>query len=122
MINIMVNRSHPRLNQVFRALADPTRREILFRVARADCTVAELSKPFAISPPAVSRHLKVLEDAGLLQRIRTGKHHRFNMNPRPLADVRTTLGQLTTFWLQRLDELETFLDQEKEKSSTKQMK
>ena len=116
----MVNRTHPRLDPVFRALADPTRREILFRVARADCTVAELSKPFAISPPAVSRHLKILEDAGLLQRIRTGKHHRFNMNPRPLADVRATLQKLTAFWLQRLDELETFLDQEE--SSAKQMK
>jgi DNA-binding transcriptional ArsR family regulator len=116
----MVNRNPPRLNQVFRALADPTRREILFRVARADCTVAELSEPFAISPPAVSRHLKILEKAGLLQRIRIGKHHRFNMNPRPLADVRTTLEKLTAFWLQRLDGLEAFLDQEK--SSTKQMK
>jgi DNA-binding transcriptional ArsR family regulator len=116
----MVKRSSLQLDRVFRALADPTRREILLRVARADRTVAELSEPFAISPPAVSRHLKILENAGILQRVRSGKHHRFNMNPRPLAEVRTTLDQLTTFWLQRLDELETFLDQEKEKSSTKQ--
>jgi len=116
----MVNRNSPQVDQVFRALADPTRREILFRVARADRTVAELSEPFAISPPAVSRHLKILEDAGILQRVRTGKHHRFHMNPRPLAVVRTTLDQLTTFWLQRLDELETFLDHEK--SATKHKK
>lgn len=101
------------MDQVFRALADPTRRKILFRVARADRTVAELSEPFAISPPAVSRHLKILEDAGLLQRVRTGKHHRFHMIPRPLTEVRATLEQLTTFWLQRLDDLETFLDHEK---------
>jgi DNA-binding transcriptional ArsR family regulator len=106
------------MDQVFRALADPTRREILFRVARADRTVAELSEPFAISPPAVSRHLKILEDAGILQRVRTGKHHRFHMNPRPLAEVRATLEQLTTFWLQRLDELETFLDHEKAANRT----
>jgi DNA-binding transcriptional ArsR family regulator len=113
----MVNRRPPQLDQVFRALADPTRREILFRVARADRTVAALSEPFAISAPAVSRHLRILEDAGLLQRKRTGKHHRFHMNPRPLADVRTTLERLTAFWLQRLDALETFLDQEKATTS-----
>jgi DNA-binding transcriptional ArsR family regulator len=114
----MVKRKFPRTDQVFRALADPTRREILFRVARADCTVAELSEPFAISPPAVSRHLKILEDAGLLQRVRTGKHHRFHLNPQPLADVRATLGQLTTYWLQRLDALETFLEHEKAAQKT----
>lgn len=107
------------MDQVFRALADPTRREILFRVAQADCTVAELSEPFAISPPAVSRHLRILEDAGILQRVRTGKHHRFHMNPRPLAEVRATLEQLTTFWLQRLDALETFLDREKSSAQRK---
>jgi DNA-binding transcriptional ArsR family regulator len=101
------------MDQVFRALADPTRREILFRVARADRTVAELAEPFSISPPAVSRHLRILEEAGLLQRVRTGKHHRFHMNPQPLAEVRATLAQLTTFWLQRLDALESFLDHEK---------
>jgi len=104
------------MDAVFRALADRTRREILFRVARADCTVAELSKPFKISAPAISRHLRVLEDAGILQRMRTGKHHRFHLNPRPLAQVRTTLEQLTSFWLQRLDALETFLAQEKSDS------
>lgn len=101
------------MDRVFRALADSTRREILFRVARADCTVAELSEPFAISPPAVSRHLKILEAAGLLQRIREGKHHRFHLNPQPIAAVSSTLNELTTFWLRRLDELEAFLDLEK---------
>jgi len=113
----MVNRRPSQLDRVFRALADRTRREILFRVARADRTVAELSEPFAISPPAVSRHLRILEEAGLLRRRRTGKHHRFHMNPRPLAAVRTALEQLTAFWLQRLDALETFLDQEKPTTS-----
>ena len=109
----MVKYSSSRMDQVFRALADPTRRKILFRVARTDCTVAELSEPFAISPPAVSRHLRILEDAGILQRVRAGKHHRFHLDPRPLAEVRVTLEQLTAFWLQRLDALEIFLDEEK---------
>jgi DNA-binding transcriptional ArsR family regulator len=114
----MVNRIPPDMDDVFRALADRTRREILFRVARADCTVAELSKPFKISAPAISRHLKVLERAGILQRVRAGKHHHFHLNPRPLAEVRATLEQLTIFWLQRLDALENFLA--KEKSAAKQ--
>ena len=105
----MVNRSSPRLDRVFRALADPTRRQILSRVARADCTVTELARPFAISAPAVSRHLKILEDAGILQRKRAGKYHRFRLNPRPLTDVRATLEQLTRFWLERLNYLEAYL-------------
>jgi DNA-binding transcriptional ArsR family regulator len=109
----MVNQNVPDTDDVFRALADRTRREILFRVARADCTVAELAKPFKISAPAISRHLRVLEHAGILQRVRAGKHHRFHLNPRPLAEVRTTLEQLTMFWLQRLDALENFLALEK---------
>ena len=115
----MVKGNAPDMDEVFRALADRTRREILFRVARADCTVAELSKPFKISAPAISRHLRVLERAGILQRVRTGKHHRFHLNPRPLAEVSATLKQLTTFWLQRLDALENFLAQEKSASKPK---
>jgi len=112
----MVKYAAPDIDAVFRALADRTRREILFRVARADCTVAELSKPFKISAPAISRHLRVLEQAGILERVRTGKHHRFHLNARPLAQVRSTLEQLTIFWLQRLDALEKFLAEEKSAS------
>jgi DNA-binding transcriptional ArsR family regulator len=115
----MVKRNASDMDDVFRALADPTRREILFRVARADRTVAELSEPFKISGPAISRHLKLLERAGILQRVRTGKHHRFHLNPRPLADVRATLEQLASFWLQRLDALEDLLAQEKSASKQK---
>jgi predicted transcriptional regulator len=115
----MVKQKVPEMDDVFRALADRTRREILFRVARADCTVAELSKPFKISAPAISRHLRVLEHAGILQRVRAGRHHRFHLIPRPLAEVRALLEQLTTFWLQRLDALENFLAQEKSASKEK---
>lgn len=115
----MAMRKVPDVDNVFRALADRTRREILFRVARANCTVAELSKPFNISAPAISRHLKVLERAGILQRVRVGKHHRFHLNPRPLAEVRATLEQLTGFWLERLDALENFLAHEKSASKQK---
>jgi DNA-binding transcriptional ArsR family regulator len=116
----MVNRSASQTDRVFRALADSTRREILLRVAQQDHTVAELSEPFAISAPAVSRHLKILEDAGILERVRTGKHHRFHLNPRPLAEVHATLNALTAFWLERLNELEAFLDHEKSNAKPKQ--
>jgi DNA-binding transcriptional ArsR family regulator len=108
----MVNRQAQKMDRLFRALADPTRRQILLRVAQSDRTVAELSRPFAISPPAISRHLKVLEHAGILQRVRAGKYHRFRLNTDPLAEVRQVLEKLTAFWVQRLDSLEEFLDAE----------
>ena len=92
-------------DRVFRALADSTRRKILFLVARSDCTVAELAQPFDISAPAVSRHLRILEEAGLLQRHRAGKHHRFHLIPHPLTAVRAALDKLTISWLHRLDAL-----------------
>jgi DNA-binding transcriptional ArsR family regulator len=75
----MVNRSDKNLDRIFRALADPTRRRILLRVARSSCTVSELAKPFAISAPAISRHLKVLEDAQMLVRVKSGKFHRISV-------------------------------------------
>ena len=108
----MVDRRPADLDRVFRALADSTRREILVRIARSDCTVAKLSRPFPISAPAISRHLKVLEDAGLLERVRAGRHHHFHLNPERLAGVRATLDRLARFWHRRLDELERFLDAE----------
>jgi DNA-binding transcriptional ArsR family regulator len=76
----MVNRNDRNLDRIFQALADPTRRSILLRVARSSCTVAELAKPFSISAPAISRHLKVLEDAKMLVRVKSGKYHRISVN------------------------------------------
>ena len=116
----MVKRRPADLDRVFRALADSTRRDLLFRVARSDCTVTELSKPFAISAPAISRHLKILEDAGFLRRIRSGRHHHFHLNPQPVIDVRKALDELTLFWRRRMDELEDFLDAEKAAIARKQ--
>lgn len=76
----MVNRNDQNLDRIFRALADPTRRRILLRVARSSCTVSELSKPFSISAPAISRHLRVLEDAKMLVRVKSGKFHCLSVN------------------------------------------
>ena len=107
----MVN-NEEQLNRVFHALADPTRRKILKRIARSDATVGELAEPFSISAPAISKHLKTLEKATLIDRVKEGKIHRFKMNTQPLQSAQTTIHQLTAFWLQRLANLETFLNKE----------
>jgi DNA-binding transcriptional ArsR family regulator len=108
----MVNRKPASLDCVFRALADPVRRRLLLRVAKSSCTVSELAKPFAISAPAISRHLKVLERARVLKRVKMGKFHRFRVNTVPLTKAQEVLQQLTTFWNRRLDHLEEFLHEE----------
>src|SRR5213594_2839401 len=75
----MVNRNDRNLNRIFRALADSTRRRILLRVTKSRCTVSQLAKPFSISAPAISPHLKVLEDAQMLVRVKSGKFHRMSV-------------------------------------------
>lgn len=117
MVNIMVNHKEASLDRVFQALADPTRRRILLRVAKSSCTVSELAKPFAISAPAISRHLKVLEGARMLERVKTGKFHRFRVNTDPLGQAQQMLQQLTDFWHRRLDNLEDLLRNEIGKSN-----
>jgi DNA-binding transcriptional ArsR family regulator len=116
-INTMVKRKEEKLNRVFQALADPTRRRILLRVAKTSCTVSELAKPFSISAPAISRHLKVLEGARMIERVKTGKFHRFRVNPNPLGQAQQMLQQLTDFWSRRLDGLEDFLQNEISKTN-----
>lgn len=81
-------------SRIFHALADTTRRAILNEVARGNPTVGELGRPFAMSAPAISKHLKVLERAGLLTRVREGTVSRFRLNAQPLEDARETLGDL----------------------------
>jgi DNA-binding transcriptional ArsR family regulator len=111
----MVNLTSPKLDRVFQALADPTRRRILFQVASSTHHVARLARPFAISAPAISRHLKVLERAGIIERVKSGKFHRFKIKSRGIREAQTVLQQLVAFWSQRLDNLEKFLNQEKTK-------
>lgn len=79
----MVNCNDKNLDRIFQALAHPVRRQILLRVARSSCTVYELAEPFAISAPAISRHLKVLEDARMLVREKSGKYHRLSVRTTP---------------------------------------
>ena len=97
----MVN-NEEKLNRVFQALADPTRRKILSHIAQREATVGELAEPFSISAPAVSKHLKKLEGAELIERVKSGKIHRFRLNTQPLQSAEATINQLTAFWMRRL--------------------
>ena len=96
------------LDEVFGALADPTRRAILVRLTQGEATVNELTRPFTISQPAVSRHLKVLEQAGLISRSRRATARLSRLEPEPLRDALAWLVSHREFWeesYERLDEL-----------------
>jgi DNA-binding transcriptional ArsR family regulator len=97
------------LDVTFAALADPTRRAILARLALGETTVGELAKPFNISLPAVSRHLKVLESASLISNQRKGKHRRCRLNPRALEGAASWIDFYRSFWTASLDGLEVHL-------------
>jgi DNA-binding transcriptional ArsR family regulator len=98
------------LSRTLAALADPTRRAILVRLAEGEATVGELAKPFAMSLPAVSRHLKVLEGAGLIARGRSAQWRPCRLRPEPLADLSDWLEATRRQWEQSFDRLEAYLD------------
>ncbi len=97
------------LSATFAALADPTRRAIIARLARGETTVTELSKPFDMSGPAISKHLKVLESAGLITRSREAQWRPCKIEPQALKSLDEWLDQYRQFWEQRLDRLEDYL-------------
>jgi DNA-binding transcriptional ArsR family regulator len=97
------------LDQTFAELADPVRRGILARLATGEATVTELAKPFQISLPAISRHLKVLERAGLIARGREAQWRPRTLQPLPLREAFDWLEQYRGFWEQSLDRLEDHL-------------
>ncbi len=98
-----------RLDATFAALADPTRRAIVDRLALGEATVLELASPFAMSLPAVSRHLKVLEQAGLIERGRRGRERPCTLRPEAVAEVARWAEHTRRAWEQRLDRLDEFL-------------
>lgn len=98
-----------RLDLTFAALADPTRRAILAQLASGEATVGELAEPFAISLPAISRHLKVLEQAALIDRRRDGQTRRCRLTASPLNDAAEWLAFYRRFWGASLDRLESHL-------------
>ena len=97
------------LNLTFAALADPTRRSILTRLAEGDATVNELAEPFAVSLPAISRHLKVLERAGLIARSREAQWRRSRMQAEPLDEAVAWMQSRKQTWEARIDRLEAHL-------------
>jgi DNA-binding transcriptional ArsR family regulator len=94
-----------RLDAVFSALADPTRRRMLVRLARGEASITELAEPFDMTLPAVSKHLRVLESAGLVSRQRDGWYHRCHLEARPLGEAASFLDRWRPFWEQTLDQL-----------------
>ena len=100
-----------RLSAAFSALADPTRRAILARLALGETTVGELAEPFAMSLPAVSKHLKVLERAGLITRGREAQWRPCRIEPGPLKDVAAWLERYRRFWDESFDRLDEYLQQ-----------
>ena len=97
------------LDATFSALADPTRRAILARLARGETTVQELAEPFAMSLPAISRHLKVLERAGLIARSREAQWRPCRIEPRALKDVDDWLDRYRRFFDESFDRLDVYL-------------
>jgi DNA-binding transcriptional ArsR family regulator len=99
------------LSQTFAALSDPTRRAILARLCTGEATVTELAEPFDMSLPAVSKHLKVLERAGLVARGREAQWRPCRLEAGPLKDATDWLERYRQFWEQSLDRLENYLKQ-----------
>jgi len=102
-------RTEDRLSVIFGALADPTRRAILGRLADGDATVTELAEPFSISLPAISRHLKVLEHAGLISRSRYGQWLSSTLEPAPLKEATDWMERYRQFWDASFDRLDEHL-------------
>jgi DNA-binding transcriptional ArsR family regulator len=98
------------LSQTFSALGDPTRRAIVARLAIGDATVGELSRPFDISGPAISRHLRVLEEAQLIERNVQARWRVCSLRRDRLAEAQEWIGQIRQFWREGFDRLEAYLD------------
>ena len=97
------------LSTTFAALADPTRRAILARLASGECSVGELAEPFAMSLPAISKHLRVLEHAGLIARRREAQRRPCRIQAAPLKEVAEWAERYRSIWERRLDRLDTYL-------------
>jgi DNA-binding transcriptional ArsR family regulator len=108
----MVKYSSKTLNQTFAALADPTRRHILAHLARGDRRVTDLARPHAMSLPAISKHLRVLEKAGLLRRRRYGRVHRMQLDAKPLKQAAQWMEEYRKFWEGSLDRLAEYLEKQ----------
>lgn len=107
------------LDGIFFALANPTRRRVLARLARGPASVTELATPFAMTLPAVAKHLRVLERAGLLRRERDGWYQRCHLEARPLEDAVSFLARYRPFWELTLEELAKYVEGPHDKPRTR---
>jgi DNA-binding transcriptional ArsR family regulator len=106
--------SDGRLSATFQAIADPTRRTILARLAQGEATVQELARPLPMSQPAVSKHLKVLERAGLIERRREAQRNWCRLQAKPLRDVALWATEFQQYWDESFERLDELLKKEKD--------
>jgi DNA-binding transcriptional ArsR family regulator len=99
------------LNRTFAALADPTRRRILEHLSRGDRCVTDLARPYSMSLPAVSKHLRVLENAGLIRRRRSGRVHSLKLDAAPMKQASQWIEEYRKFWEESFDRLDKYLKQ-----------
>ena len=118
----MMSAPQEQLDRVFAALADPTRRAILARLASGEATVNELVAPFELSQPTVSKHLKVLERAGLVSRGRDAQFRPVRLNAAPLEGAAQWLGDYRRFWEESLDRLDEYVNEMKRKEKRHESK
>ena len=97
---------------VFKALADPTRRSIVTALCEGERTMGELAAPFAMTLPAITKHVDLLEQAGLVHRRRVGRHQRCRLRPEPLAALSTWVEERRSRWERRLDALASIVEEE----------
>ena len=116
----MVEYQSPTLTRVYAALADPTRRAILSRLTQQEARVTELAEPFAMSLNAVSKHVRILEEAGLIRRNVQGRDHYLSLDATPLQEATAWLENYRQFWTLRLDRLDSFLRHKQKKSKEKE--
>ncbi len=119
MFNQMVKYSSRTLNRTFAALADPTRRRILAHLAHGNRCVTDLARPYAMSLPAVSKHLRVLEKAGLIRRRRYGRIHQLNLEAVPMKQAFRWIEEYRKFWEGSLDRLADYLEKTNKQAGKK---
>lgn len=103
------------LDRVFAALSDPTRRGMLAQLAEGEANVGALAERYEMSQPAISKHLRVLERAGLVTRTRRGRESIVRIDPRPIEEANTWIGHYARFWRRQFDDVERYLEAKKKK-------